>query len=80
MEATMKARTMLDNEGLGPDALRIAHEAFEGAWEQIAARYDVASVEAARERLAKLVLSLMPDTKDPAEIMTIAVQEMTKGD
>ena len=76
----MKARTMLDNEALGPDALKIAHEAFEGAWTTIAARYDTGSVEAARERLAKIVLSLMPDTHDPGEIMAIAVQEMTKGD
>jgi hypothetical protein len=29
--------------------------------------------------LAKLVLSLLSDTQDPAEIKAIAVQEMTKG-
>jgi hypothetical protein len=46
----------------------------------MAARYDINSMEAARERLAKLVLSLIPDTKDPAEIQAIAVQEMSKGD
>ena len=76
----MKARIMLDNAPLDPDALKIAREAFDGAWEQIAARYDVGSVEAARERLAKLIISLMPDTDVPAEIQAIAVQEMTKGD
>jgi hypothetical protein len=46
----------------------------------IAARYDTDSVEAAPERLAKLILSLVPDTKDPGELHAIAVQEMTKGD
>jgi hypothetical protein len=76
----MKARIMLDNAPFGPDELQIARTAFDGAWEQIAARYDVGSVEAAREQLAKIVLSLMPDTQDPAEIQAIAVQEMTKGD
>ena len=76
----MKARIMLDNAPFGPDELQIARTAFDGAWEQIAARYDPNYVEAARERLAKIVLSLMPDTKDPGEIMAIAVQEMTKGD
>ena len=76
----MKAHAMLDNEALGPDALKIVREAFDGAWEQIGARYDTNSVEAARERLAKLILSLMPDTKDTAEIAAFAVQEMTKGD
>ena len=75
----MKARIMIDNAPFGADDLRIAREAFDSAWEQIAARYDAGSVEAARERLAKIVLSLVPDTKDPAEIMAIAVQEMTKG-
>ena len=53
----MIGRTMLDSESLGPDALKIAQEAFEGAWAQIAARYDAGSVEAARERLAKIVSS-----------------------
>jgi hypothetical protein len=74
----MKARIIIDNAPLGPDELRLAREAFDGAWETIAARYDVGSVERARERLAKLILSLLSDTQDPAEIKAIAVQEMTK--
>jgi hypothetical protein len=75
----MKARIIIDTAPLGPDELRIAREAFDGAWETIAARYDASSAERARERLAKLVLSLLSDTQDPTEIKTIAVQEMTKG-
>jgi hypothetical protein len=74
----MKARIIIDNAPLGPDELRLAREAFDGGWETIAARYDVSSVERARERLAKLILSLLSDTQDPAEIKAIAVQEMTK--
>ena len=61
----MKARIMLDNAPLGPDALQIARTAFDSAWQEIAARYDPNAVEAARERLAKLILSLMPDTQRP---------------
>ena len=76
----MKARIIIDTAPLGPDELRIAREAFDGAWETIAARYDASSTERARERLAKLILSLLSDTQDPAEIQAIAVQEMTKGD
>jgi hypothetical protein len=76
----MKARIMLDNAPFGPDDLGIARQAFDGAWEAIAARYEAGAVEAARERLATIVLSLVPDTKDPAEIQAIAVQEMTKHD
>jgi hypothetical protein len=72
----MKARIMLDNATLGPDALKIAGEAFDGAWQEIAARYDTNAMEEARERLAKLVLSLMSDTQDPTEIRAI----VTKGE
>ena len=75
----MKARIMIDNAPFGPDDLGIARTAFDGAWQEIAARYGTDAVEAARERLAKIVLSLVPDTKDSAEIQAIAVQEMTKA-
>ena len=75
----MKARIIIDTAPLGPDELRIAREAFDAAWETIAARYDFRSVDHARERLAKLILSLLSDTQDSAEIKAIAVQEMTKG-
>jgi hypothetical protein len=75
----MKARIIIDSAPVGPDELRIAREAFDGAWEAIAARYDAGSVERARERLAQLILSLLSDTQDPAEIQAIAVQEMMKG-
>jgi hypothetical protein len=56
------------------DDLWITRKAF-----QIAARYDAGSVDAARARLAKIIVSLVADTKDPAEIQAIAVQEMTKS-
>ena len=73
----MKARIIIDSAPLGPDEIRIAREAFDSAWETIAARYDASSVERARERLARLILSLLGDTQDPAEIKAIALQEMT---
>ena len=76
----MKARIMIDNAPLDPDAIKLAREAFDGAWLAVANRYAPTDVEGARERLAKIVLSLVPDSKDPAEIQAIAVQEMTKGD
>jgi hypothetical protein len=75
----MKARIMLDNAPFGPDDLEIARQAFDAAWDAIAARYDTISVESARQRLATIVLSLIADIKDPVEIRAIAVQEMTKG-
>ena len=77
----MKARTMLDSATLAPADIAIARAAFDAAWDAIANRYATpATVEEARTRLATLILSLVPDTKDPGEIQVIAVQEMTKGD
>jgi hypothetical protein len=79
-EEAMKARVLIESASLGPDDLRIAFQAFDGAWGQIAARYTRPdAIEAARMRLATVILSLMPDTKDGSEMRAIAVQEMTKG-
>ena len=76
----MKARVLIESASLGPDDLKIAFQAFDGAWAQIAARYTSPdAIEAARMRLATLILSLIPDTKDESEMQSIAVQEMTKG-
>ena len=76
----MKARVLIESASLGPDDLKIAFEAFDGAWAQIAGRYTPDTIEGARMRLATLILSLMPDTKDVSEMQAIAVQEMTEGD
>jgi hypothetical protein len=77
----MKARLLLESCSLGPDDLKIAFRAFDGAWSQIAERYTrPEAMEAARMRLATLILTLVPDTKDAIEMQAIAVQEMTKGE
>jgi len=69
----MKARVLIESASLGPDDLKIAFEAFDGAWAQIAGRYTPDTIEGARMRLATLILSLMPDTKDVSEMQAIAV-------
>jgi hypothetical protein len=77
----MKARFLIETASLGPDDLKIAYQAFDDAWSQIAARYKSPdAVEIARMRLATLILSLVADTKDASEMQAIAVQEMTNGD
>jgi len=79
-EGAMKARVLIESASLGPDDLRIAFQAFDGAWGQIAPSYTTPNdIEAARMRLATLVLSLIGDTKDASEIQAIAMQEMSKG-
>jgi len=79
-EGAMKARVLIESASLGPDDLKIAFAAFDGAWTQIAGRYTPDTLEGARMRLATLILSLMPDTKDVSEMQAIAVQEMMEGD
>jgi hypothetical protein len=75
----MKARIIIDGASLGPDDLKRAREAFDGAWTAIAGRTQHRSPRRRSAKLARIVLSLVPDTKDAAEIQSIAVQEMTKG-
>jgi hypothetical protein len=65
---------------LGPDDLKIAFQAFDHAWAQIAGRFTPDTTEGERMRLATLILSLIPETKDVSEMQAIAVQEMTKSD
>lgn len=80
-EGAMKARVLIEGASLGPDDLKAACQAFDDAWAKIAPRYKSPNAtEAARMRLASLILSLVPDTKDASEMQAIAVQEMTKGD
>jgi len=77
----MKARFLIESASLGPDDLKTAFQAFDGAWAQIAARYrSPDAIEDARAQLATLFLSLVADTKDASEMQAIAVQEMTNGD
>ena len=60
----MKARVLIESASLGPDDLKTACQAFDNAWTKIAARYKSAhATEAARMRLASLILSLVADTK-----------------
>jgi len=80
-EGVMKARILIESASLGPDDLKTAFQAFDGAWALIAAHYTSPNaIEAARMQLATLILSLAPDTKDANEMQAIAVQEMMKSD
>jgi hypothetical protein len=77
----MKARVLIESASLGPDDLKTVCQAFDKAWAEIATRYKSAhATEAARMRLASLILSLVADTKDASEMQAIAVQEMTNDD
>jgi hypothetical protein len=73
--------THLGIEGtvLGPHDLKIACQAFDGAWVEIIARFpDQIAVQTARDQLARIVMALRYVTKDPAEMQAIAVQKMVE--
>jgi hypothetical protein len=74
----MKARELIRNASYGPDHLKVLFIAFDQAWEIIAG--DVGAnpqaVEAARLRLASIILSLGDEAKDPDWLRNAAVQIM----
>jgi hypothetical protein len=58
LEAGMKARQLIDGAVLGPDALKVAGQAFDEAWGQIATCFgnDSLMIEGARMTLATAIL------------------------
>ena len=77
----MKARIIFENASLEPEDLKLAFQAFDGAWQEIAGRYTTPeTIERARTRLATLILSLMTVSRDASDMQAIAVQEMTKSE
>jgi hypothetical protein len=77
--AAMKARIIFESASLEPEDLKLAFQAFDGAWQEIAGRYTTPeTIERARTRLATLILSLMTVSRDASDMQAIAVQEMTK--
>jgi hypothetical protein len=73
----MEARKLIEGASYGPDALRVLFQAFDEAWASIAPRYgdDRRAVEAARLRLANVLLALMrEDNRDTAELRDAALR------
>src|SRR5262245_20704168 len=80
LRAVMSARTLFVNACYGPNELKILCKAFEDAWEQIAPGTDACTdaIEAARYRLATLLLGLANDgcVLDAERLARAAVQLM----
>ena len=55
----MRAKQLIEGASYGPEALKIVGQAFEEAWASIAGniRNDPAAIEAARLKLANIILS-----------------------
>ena len=69
----MKVRRLISGAAFGPDVLRVIGKAFDDAWSEVAPsvtnRPD--GIEAARLRLANIVLSLAKDDTNDAEPLKI---------
>lgn len=73
----MKARQLISSASYGPEQLKALFEAFDRAWEAIAADVgdNPASIEANRLRLANTILSLAGDGNlDPMRLKIAALQ------
>jgi hypothetical protein len=75
----MKARELISNASYGPDTLAVLFKAFDDAWAHLAPRVgsDALAVEAARLKLANIVLSLAGrNGKNAEELKTAALRIM----
>src|SRR5262245_19167683 len=74
----MKARQILNGASFAPEQLRVLFEAFDRAWAAIAVKVgdDPQAIEAARLKLANLILGLARDGNpdDPERLKTTALQ------
>jgi hypothetical protein len=73
----MKARQLIGGASFGPDALKVIWRAFDDAWAEIAPNITgrAQGIEAARLKLANIVLSLARDNShDPLALKNDAVR------
>jgi hypothetical protein len=73
----MPVHRIFAGASLGPDALKVAGQAFDLAWEAIAANYgsDQRAIEAARLQLASAVLAVArEDSVDPVLLKNAALE------
>ena len=78
----MKARRLVAAAVYDPTTLRAIGKAFDDAWEQISPQVSARSdaIEAARLKLAEIVLSLTKDgTRDPGKLTEAAMRLMLAG-
>lgn len=78
----MKARQLIASAAYTPDQLKVVGKAFENAWEQVAPLVSKRpeTIEAARLKLAAIVLSLTKDgSRDAQQLEDAAVKKMLAG-
>ena len=67
----MNARTLIDGASFEPDVLKAIGQAFDVAWQDIAANFggDPQDIEAARMQLANAVLSIADEDNRNVEVL-----------
>ena len=75
----MKARQLIEKGSFGPAKLRVVFAAFDGAWSEISSNYSPGQIEAARTKLANVLLSVTTEGMTDAETLKrLALQLMTE--
>ena len=75
----MKARQLIEKGSFGPATLRVVFAAFDGAWSEISSNYSPDQVEAARTKLAKVLLSVTTEgATDVGTLQRLALQRMAE--
>ena len=73
----MRAKQLIDGASYGPEALKVVCHAFDDAWNNIAGNFgdDPAIIEAARLKLANIILSFPHDKiRDAEQVKRSALQ------
>ena len=81
-DGDMNGRELIEGSALGPEALKILFQAFDEAWAAIADNFgnNPLAIEAARARLADIILSIAhDDISDPAAIKNAALRVWSLG-
>lgn len=65
----MRARRIIEGAAFGPEVIRVAVEAFEEAWSEIADRFDASSHASAREVLANAIISAVRVDSADAQVL-----------
>ena len=78
----MQARTLIADSSYGPDTLKVLFQAFDEAWKEVAplTGQNEMAVEAARLRLASIVLTVATsESRDAEQIKSAALILMNMG-
>jgi hypothetical protein len=77
----MKARHLFGSASFGPETLKVITQAFDDAWNSIAANFgnNPLAIEAARLKLANIILAIAQNEGgDPGQLKRAALDVMAK--